>query len=267
MSSPTIHFSETDSGAFFKPEPVPAEPALINPVREAQEAPVAARTVFTFTRPDYQLLCRLTRAVAPPRYIWDCARREGHWRGRPVTIMAPAPGGPYAAMVLEKVIALGARMVLALGWCGSIQPRAGIGTLVLPTSAWGEDGTSRHYASGPALEPDQALLGLLEQSLESTSTPWVPGSILTTAAYYRETASLVQHYQNLGVLGLDLELAALFAVGRFRRVPVAGLLVVSDELSPPVWRPGHRTPRFRQAREAAAHLVLTAAAAWDGDRV
>jgi uridine phosphorylase len=267
MISANTPSSEIESGAFFKQDQFPAESALINPAREAHEAPVAARTVLTFARPDYQLLCRLARAVTPPRYIWDCACREGHWHGRPVTIVAPALGAPYAAMVLEKAIALGARMVLALGWCGSLQTRAGIGTLVLPTSALGGDGTSRHYAPGPTLEPDRALCRLLEQALEAIPTPWLPGPILTTDAYYRETASLVQHYQDKGVLGLDLELAALFAVGRFRRVPVAGLLVVSDELAAGAWRPGHRTPRFRQARETAAHLVLTAAAAWDGDRV
>ena len=40
---------------------------------------------------------------------------------QPITLMAPALGAPYAVMVLEKLLVLGARMVLALGWCGSLQ--------------------------------------------------------------------------------------------------------------------------------------------------
>ena len=74
-------------------------------------------------------------------------------------------------------------------------------------------------------------------------------------------------YQAQGVLGVDMEMAALFAVGRFRQVPVAGLLVVSDELATLQWRPGYRSERFRRARDQAARLVLAAAVQWDGGHV
>jgi len=247
-------------------DPCPEEASLINPVREAGEALVSARAILTFARPDYQLLCRLTQAASPPRYLWDCAMRQGRWQDRPLTIVAPALGAPYAAMVLEKLIALGARMVLALGWCGSLTPQVGIGSLVLPTAAVAGDGTSRHYAGGEP-QPDPVLYEVLQRQLQAYEGTWQAGRILTTDAFYRETASLVRYYGGLGLLGLDLELAALFAVGRFRQVPVAGLAVVSDELGALTWRSGHRTPRFRQAREAASRIVLAAAAQWEADLV
>jgi uridine phosphorylase len=249
------------------PDPCPEETSLINPVREAGEALVSARVILTFARPDYQLLCRLTQAASPPRYIWDCAVRPGRWQDRPLTVVAPALGAPYAAMVLEKLIALGARMVLALGWCGSLTPQVGIGSLVLPFAAVAGDGTSRHYAGGESEpKPDPALYEVLHRQLQAYEGAWQAGRILTTDAFYRETASLVRHYGGLGLLGLDLELAALFAVGRFRQVPVAGLAVVSDELSALTWRSGHRSSRFRRAREAASRIVLAAAAQWEADR-
>ncbi len=62
-------------------------------------------------------------------------------------------------------------------------------------------------------------------------------------------------------------MSALFAVGRFRQVPVAGLLVVSDELATLSWQPGYRSEGFRQAREQAARLVLDVAAQWEADHV
>ncbi len=235
--------------------------ALINPRRVAGEAPVAARAILTFTRPDYQLLCRLAGAGGPPRHIWGCAIRAGVWQGQSLTIVGPAVGGPYAALVLEKLIALGARQVLALAWCGSLQPQVGLGALVLPTAAVPGDGTSRHYApGGEGLKPDPALLGLLRKHLKAAGAHWHEGPVLTTDAYFRETVGLVSHWQARGVLGVDLELAALLAVGQFRRVPVAALMVVSDELGGPRWRSGYRSKAFRLAREQAAHLVLAAAA-------
>jgi uridine phosphorylase len=69
-------------------------------------------------------------------------------------------------MVLEKLIVLGARMALALAWCGSLQPGVGIGSLVLPRAAVPGDGTSRHYCAGEP-EPDSALYKLLQTRLEA----------------------------------------------------------------------------------------------------
>jgi uridine phosphorylase len=164
-------------------------------------------------------------------------------------------------MVLERLIALGARQVWILSWCGSLQPQVRIGSLILPTWALNADGTSPHYLNGrerPA--PHPGLAGVLTRRLQVLNgIPWHTGPIWTHDAIYRETASQVQHYQAQGILGVEMELAALFAVGQFRRVPVAGLLVVSDELFSLSYQHGYRQEHFREARELAARLLLAAA--------
>jgi uridine phosphorylase len=242
-----------------------AEVAIINPTREAWDTPVTARVILTFTLPDYRYLCRLVQPQDTPRSIYNCTLREGHWGGRPITLTAPALGAPYAVMVLEKLMVLGARMVLALGWCGSIQPHLKIGDLVLPSATVSTEGTSRHYPlNGQAPDPDPGLHGVLRRLLSTSDHPWQEGPVWSTDGFFRETVQLVQAYQAQGVLGVDMEMAALFTVGRFRQVPVAGLLVVSDELATLQWQPGYRSERFRQARDQAARLVLAAAAEWEG---
>jgi uridine phosphorylase len=244
MPPPRAPLPKSKSGGIFPgPDPCLHESGIISPVREAHEAAVPPRVILTFTRPDHQL-------------------RQGVWQEQPLVVVAPAMGAPFAAMVLEKLIALGARMVLALAWCGSLQPGLNLGTLLLPRAALPGDGTSRHYAPGET-EPDPALAALLQEELEAGPVAWQAGRILSIDAIYRETPSLVRHYQDLGVLGIEMELAALFAVGRYRRVPVAALAVVSDEVGDLTFKPGYRLPQFRQAREAAAQIILAAAARWD----
>ncbi len=227
---------------------------------------MAPRVIFTFARPDYELLCRMAGAAGPARHLWNCALREGTWQGRAVAIVAPAMGAPYATMVLEKLIVLEARLALVLGWCGSLQADVAIGDLVLPEAAVSADGTSGHYlATGADPKPDAALYGGLRRRLEETAVPWHTGRVWTTDAVFRETVGQVRHYQAQGVLVVDMEIAALFAVGQFRGLPVAGLLVVSDELASLTWRYDFRRPEFQQARELAARLVLDAAAAGETD--
>lgn len=236
--------------------------ALIHPLREPGEEAVAPTVILTFTQPDYRDLCRLSQAQAHPRQLWGCAYRPGSWESASLTVVAPAVGAPFAAMILEKLIALGARRVLVLGWCGSVTPQARIGDLILPNRALPGDGTSPHYCrDSEEITPHQGLYSLLATGLQEVEVPWQTGSIWSTDAFYRETKSMIRSCQAQGVLGIDLELAALFAVGRFRGVAVAALLVVSDELFNNTWQAARGSEPFRRARQTALRLVLDAAAA------
>ncbi len=242
------------------------QPALIQPTREPGEKPVTSAVILTFTQPDYRALSRLAQVHEVSRQVWGCAYRPGSWKGSSLTVVAPALGAPYAAMVLEKLIALGARQVLALGWCGSLSPQVHIGHLILPSGAIPGDGTSPHYCREPGeIPPHRDLYNHLVAGLQDAGIPWHTGPVWSTDAFYRETPALVQSCQARGILGLELELAALFAVGRYRQVAMAGLLVVSDELFALQWQPARGSEPFRQARNAALRLVLDAAAAGERD--
>lgn len=236
--------------------------ALITPTKKPGEETLPAAAVLTFHPSDYRDLCRLAAVQGRGRRLWGCELRAGFWEGVPLTVAAPALGAPYAVLVLEKLVALGARRVLALGWCGSVDPRVRAGHLLLPDGAFPGDGTSPHYLIEPGLVPlDQKLHELLATGLRKISLPWHTGPVWTTDGFYRETFGLVRFCQRRGVLALEMELAALAAVARFRGIALAGLYVVSDELFDLSWRPAHGSPEFRRARNAALPLILDTLAA------
>jgi uridine phosphorylase len=242
-----------------------AEAVVIAPRRGRREAPVTRRVVMSFVREDYHNLCRLAGTTGKSREFADCPFREGVWDGQGVTIVSPAPGAPYAVLVLEKLIALGARAILALGWCGSLQAGLSIGDLVLPLVTRSEEGTSAHYPlNWPEPVPDPGLTRLLSQQLTQAGFAFRAGPVWTTDAFYRETVRKVRTYGEEGILAVEMEMSALFTVGQFRQVAVAGLLVVSDELFTLNWVHGFRNPRLRQARHNAAQVLLATAAAWEG---
>lgn len=256
-------FLET-SGPYFPDD----RDALVQPRREMGEEQVTPTVVLTFTQPDYQALGRLAQVQGSRRQIWGCAWRQVSWEGASFTVVAPALGAPLAAMVLEKLIALGVRRVLALGWCGSLTPQVKIGDLILPTGAFPGDGTSPHYWREPGLiPPQQGLFDFLSERLRDAGIPWHAGPVWSTDAFYRETKGLVRYCQSQGMLGIELELAALLAVGSYRQIAVAGLLVVSDELFDYEWRPARGSEVFRQARKKALPLMLDVAAAAEGQNV
>jgi uridine phosphorylase len=225
--------------------------------------------VLACTKPDVRLLTGLLAAPDEPyRRLWTCGLHRGVCQDHDILLAGPVLGAPQAAMVLEKLAALGAQSVVVLGWCGSLRPEVALGHLLLPAAAFGGDGTSPHYApAGPAPRAHAGLLGVLEEKLQELSRKerltWHAGPVWTTDAVYRETAQFVARCQARGALAVEMELAALFAVGACRGVAVAGLLVVSDELFTLSWRSGARSPQCRTAREAAARLALAALVAWE----
>ena len=96
---------------------------------------------------------------------------------------------------------------------------------------------------------------MIRQVLVKDQIDFHTGAIWTTDAIYRETRQLVETHQQDGILAVEMELSALYSVAQFRRVALAGILVVSDELSSLDWRPGFKDKRFVQGRRIACNVV------------
>ena len=94
------------------------------------------------------------------------------------------------------------------------------------------------------------------KALEKRNCSFHKGKVWSTDAIFRETEEKVHSYACNGILAVDMEMSALIKVGVFRGVHVAGLLVVSDELGSLRWRPGFRSPKFKEARILAAQVIL-----------
>jgi purine-nucleoside phosphorylase len=160
-------------------------------------------------------------------------------------IMGPALGAPSAVILLEELIGLGVRNVITFGICGSLHETVRIGDILVPTAAYSEEGTSKHYAPGTSLFPANAqLTEEIKAFLTQARLRCVEATLVSTDAPYRETPSLVKKYQGCGVSAIDMELSAIYALALFRRVRAAAIMVVSDELFTYRWRPGLRSPTF-----------------------
>ena len=232
--------------------------AIVNPVKSKNTpeiGPVAViaatemdlfflRDIFHFNKDDYR------RLFTSRLYARDSSP-EG------VCLAGPGIGAPYAAMMLETLIAWGARRIIFLGWCGAVSENVNIGDIILPTAALVDEGTSRNYiepVNGQS-KPVLSMVSLLEQVLQGSRVDFHSGKIWTTDAVYRETRAKVENYQRRGVLAVEMEISALFSVAQFRNVEFGAILVVSDELSSFKWRPGFKDQRFVTGYQTACRMV------------
>jgi uridine phosphorylase len=158
------------------------------------------------------------------------------YRKRRIAIFHAGAGAPMAAGLLEGAIAHGARVVIACGGAGALDPAIPLGQIIVPTAAIRDEGTSYHYLP-PSREvaADPRGLEILQEVLESQGTPYLRGKTWTTDAVFRETRGKIQARRAEGAIVVEMEAAALFAIGGFRNVLVAELLYAGDNVGGESW--------------------------------
>lgn len=183
--------------------------------------------------------------------------RLGRGRGA-VGVAWPGVTAPFAALMLERFIALGGKMFVACGGAGVLDAAIAPGRVLLPTAALRDEGTSYHYLR-PArtVRPHRRALAALRAACRQRGLHPVEGTVWTTDAAYRETPAQIRRRRAEGCLAVEMEAAALFAVARFRRVALGQVLYAGDDVSGPSWQPRGWT-RLADTREDLFDLAVDA---------
>jgi len=164
---------------------------------------------------------------------------------REKTIIYHALGAPLAVIALECLIASGAKEILVLGFCGSLNPRYRMMDVVSVSKALSEEGTSRHYFSRNRIfRPSALLKNRIENFLRQQTLPFRSGTCVSTDAFYRETESWLEQKQRKKIDLVDMETSAVFALAKFHRIQAAALMIVSDELWSKAWKKEFRSPEL-----------------------
>lgn len=175
-------------------------------------------------------------------------------------------GAPVTALAMEALVVRGAEQFVAVGHAGSLQPAVGVGDLVVVDRALRDDGTSHHYLEpGRYVDASPSLRERLTATLEDRGEPYSVGSTWTIDAAYRETVPEVETYREEGVVTVDMEAAAAFAVADHRDVAAGALFTISDHLDTDGWEPAFgETQEHLERALAVAVDALTPSAPSSG---
>ena len=219
------------------------------------EAPAAA--VLCYQRSLYNQVLRAEGLTRPAH--WDMPAALPSTGGRVGLLGGFGIGAPAAATVLEHLAALGTRAVVSVGTAGSLQRDLEPGDFVLCAGAVRDEGVSHHYLPPARLAaPSADLTAGLEAAMRDSGLTFRSGVSWTIDAPYRETVAEARHYQAEGVLCVEMEAAALFAVAQVRGVRLASAFVISDSLADQVWSPRFGDPAVQAGLIAVYQAALTA---------
>jgi uridine phosphorylase len=166
-------------------------------------------------------------------------------------------GAPVAALVLEELIALGVRRFINIGAAGSLLKDCRFGDVIVADAAIRDEGVSHHYLPAAKFAyPSASLTADFAAALAARGVVFRRATTWTIDAVFRETVAEANSYQAEGVATVEMEAAALFAVGALRGVDVVAAFAVSDHLLvSEVWEPGFQDDALHRSLE----LLLDAA--------
>ncbi len=242
-----------------KPNHYPNEP-IIRPGYGLDQMDPGPLSIMVSSHRDLRLLCDKLRIEGNQYrnlfnsriYFNGAEKNKTRW-----SLTGPIIGAPYAVIILETLISFKVKRIIYLGSCGTVSPGIKIGDIIIPSGCLIDEGTSRHYQSvmNDFAEPSAAMFEDLKLTARRMNFSYQQGMIWTTDAVFRETPEKVIDYQKRDVLAVEMELSALFTVGKSYGIDIAGILVVSDELSTLRWKPGFKTDEFKKGRMAAIDII------------
>ena len=152
-------------------------------------------------------------------------------------------GAPNVVTIVEELIALGGKEFVSIGSAGGLIKQG----VFVCSKAIRDEGTSYHYIRDSLYAyPDKELTKKLEKTLIKFNIKYMLAPSWTIDAPYRETKKEISYYRKKGVYTAEMEASALFALGKFRKIKIAAIFVVSDLLSDKKWEPKFHEINFKK---------------------
>lgn len=194
------------------------------------EAGAVAPLVLLPGDPNRAKLIAETFFEAPARYTdyRGMLGYTGHYQGMPVSVQTTGMGCPSLGIITEELIHLGAKTLIRVGTAGIVAAEVNPGDLVIASAAVPMDGTTRMYLKGAPYAPAPSFA--VTRALADAAPTAHVGLIQTEDAFYATQPEDVARLAELGVLVVEMEAAALFLLGKLRRVETGCALVASNRI-------------------------------------
>jgi purine-nucleoside phosphorylase len=184
----------------------------------------------------------------------------GLYAGTPVSVQASGMGAPSMAIyATELLTGHGARVLIRVGTCASLGADADLGDLIVAMGAATDSRLAERWVPGVAFAATASypLVSAAERSARERGHPFRVGQVMTSDVLYGMDPETLVGLADMGVLGLDMETAALYGVAARHRAAALSVLTVTDDLETGAHLPpAERESGYRAMVEVALDAAL-----------
>lgn len=147
-------------------------------------------------------------------------------------------GAPITTGKMEELISWGVLQFISIGTASSLQAKAKTGDIIVCEKAIRDEKTSQRFLP-PAkyIHAPRRMTNKLQQQLRKGGIPFHVGSSWTTDNFLRQKDEEMLQYQKEGVLTVETEAAALFAVAHFYQVDLGAMFTITGPQQGSLWDP------------------------------
>lgn len=177
------------------------------------------------------------------------------YKGQKITITSHGVGSAGASICFEELIKIGAKVIVRVGTCGSLQDDLQQGDHIIATGAIREDGVTpllipQGYPAIADLEVSQAI----EKACQAESAPYQRGIMLTSDVFYPGILpGSLELYSKAGVPGVEMECSALFIIASLRKVRAGAIATIDG--NPLKWDDGDYDPYGDKVTTGKARML------------
>ena len=184
----------------------------------------------------------------------------GTYKGKPVSIMGSGMGMPSISIYAHELFDyFGVKQIIRVGTCGGLLSDMQIGDLVLASAASTDSAMNRqrfnNWDFAASADPD--LLSRVQTEALRHELKIRIGNVFASDWFYHPDESFIDKLQKMGILALDMESAALYALAQHHNARALTILSVSDVI-PTGERASHETRQnaFGKVLEVVLGAVL-----------
>lgn len=189
----------------------------------------------------------------------------GHFQGARLSVATSGVGSPSVAIAAEELVECGARTLIRVGSCATIQPDIPVGGIAIAHGAVCDEGTSRYYAP-PNFPPvaTPRVVNALVMAARQLGHDVPVGLTRSTDSFYEgeRKVEIIETWRRLGVLAFEMETSCLFTVAAAIGAEAGSIICAgSNLLTGQATYQGEGVAEFATGQQTMLRIALIAAAA------
>lgn len=151
---------------------------------------------------------------------------SGSYKGIKVLAVSTGMGGASTGITIEELHNIGVEYMIRIGSCGALDSNMKLGDLLIVNGAVRDEGTSKAYVEStyPAIPDTELLMNVIQAAKESKVSYYIGKARSHDSFYIDGEEEINKYWSKRGIMGSDMETAALFTVGSLRGVKTASIL-------------------------------------------
>lgn len=157
---------------------------------------------------------------------------NGKYKGIKISMVSTGIGCPAAAIAVEELANVGAKILIRVGTCGGLLKEMQAGDIVIPNVAMCFDGTTKEYNSDiKKIEANKEVMESLIKAAKKLRVKYFVGINRTHDAFYEPTGNFVK-LAGQGFISSEMECSVVFLVSKIRDLKAGAILVVNTPEPP-----------------------------------